>query len=207
MCFVELRKCYEKCTRNWYFDSVKWKSIKYQFCTLQDNYNLLIKKLNLFHTGQKTTMMKLVFSFRKFIFFWTNLCCHISGLDHTRCILLRLVIRATLLNILRFLQILFRISDYLLKFYARKETKSSYWKNPKKSPTWPKMSNVMAQPACQHLNWDLSTIWTFSFQFSNFKLLNAILKSIEVSNFEINLEKQEINMQQICATPSSHDCK
>ena len=140
-------------------------------------------------------------------FFWTNLCCHISGLDHTRCILLRLVIRATLLNILRFLQLLFRILDYLLKFYARKETKSSYLKNSKKSPTWPKMSNVMAQPACQHLNWDLSTIWTFSFQFSNFKLLNAILKSIEVSNFEINLEKQEINMQQICATPSSHDCK
>ena len=140
-------------------------------------------------------------------FFWTNLCCHISGLDHTRCILLRLVIRATLLNILRFLQLLFLISDYLLKFYARKETKSSYLKNSKKSPTWPKMSNVMAQPACQHLNWDLSTIWTFSFQFSNFKLLNAILKSIEVSNFEINLEKQEINMQQICATPSSHDCK
>ena len=69
MCFVELRKCYEKCTRNWYFDSVKWKSIKYQFCTLQDNYNLLIKKLNLFHTGQKNNHDETSFFFPEIHFF------------------------------------------------------------------------------------------------------------------------------------------
>ena len=194
---------------NWYFDStVKWKSTSQLSISCVHCKTIIIYwSWSLICFTQKNhDESSFVLSGNSF-FFWTNLCCHISGLDHTRCILLRLVIRATLLNILRFLQILFRISDYLLKFYARKETKSSYLKNSKKSPTWPKMSNVMAQPACQHLNWDLSTIWTFSFQFSNFKLLNAILKSIEVSNFEINLEKQEINMQQICATPSSHDCK
>ena len=142
MCIVELRKCYEKCTRNWYFDSVKWKSIKYQFCTLQDNYNLLIKKLNLFHTGQKTTMMKLVFSFRKFIFFWTNLCCHISGLDHTRCILLRLVIRATLLNILRFLQLLFLDFGLFIKVLCKKGNKIELFEK------FQKISNLTKNVKC-----------------------------------------------------------
>ena len=163
-----MRKCYEKCTRNWYFDSVKWKSIKYQFCKLQDNYNLLIKRLNLFHTGQKTTMMKLVFFFPEIHFFLNK-----SVLPHfwTRPHQMYFIALGNKSNAAEYIEVLTNtFSDYLLKFYARKETKSSYLKNSKKSPTWPKMSNVMAQPACQHLNWDLSTIWTFSFQFSNFKL-------------------------------------